>query len=97
MYRCSCCTYNIDSIADAIASNAPSAHRDSGQLHEELTRAQEALAKGKRILDRLKAEGEALARTNPHSQRVTAYKAQYLRLAKAFVDSARAHQQAKAS
>ena len=92
--NCSCCTYNIDSIADSLA-NGHGAPDDSDALADEVGRAQEALGKGKRILDKLKAEGESLARTRPGSQRLTAYRSQYLRLAKAFVDAARSHQQAK--
>jgi hypothetical protein len=72
-----------------------SAADDSVALAAEMGRGTDALAAGKRLLDALKADGEALGRAHPGSQRLTAYKAAYLRLAKAFVDAARAHQQAK--
>ena len=62
-----------------------------------MKRAGEQASKGKALLDALKAEGEALARTNPKSERLQPYKAQYIRLCKTYVETMRAHQQAKES
>lgn len=46
-------------------------------------------------MDKLKAEGETLARTNPKSERLQPYKAQYMRLCKSYVDAMKAHQVSK--
>jgi t-SNARE complex subunit (syntaxin) len=56
---------------------------------------QRCLIAGKNFLDALKAEGEALTKTNPKSERLQPYKAQYMRLCKSYVDVMKQHQQAK--
>ncbi|RYG44683.1 hypothetical protein EON67_11480 [archaeon] len=47
------------------------------------------------MLDKWKADAEALRSTNPKSERLQAYKSQYMRLCKTYVDAVKAHQQAK--
>ncbi len=47
------------------------------------------------MLDDLKNEGETLMRTNPKSDRLQPYKAQYMRLCKLYVDAMKEHQKAK--
>lgn len=49
--------------------------------------AQRDAAKGKKLLDELKRDGETLMRSNPKSDRVQPYKAQYMRLCKLYVDA----------
>jgi t-SNARE complex subunit (syntaxin) len=50
---------------------------------------------GKQLLDDLKKEGEELMRTNPKSDRLQPYKAQYMRLCKLYVDAMKDHQKSK--
>jgi hypothetical protein len=57
--------------------------------------AQAEAGKGKTQLDKLKAKGEDLMRTNPKSDRLQPYKAQYMRLCKLYVDAMKDHQKAK--
>lgn len=57
--------------------------------------AQNEAQNGKRLLDKLKQSGEDLMRTNPKSDRLQPYKAQYMRLCKLYVDAMKEHQKAK--
>lgn len=50
---------------------------------------------GKQLLDALKKDGEVLMKTNPRSDRIQPYKAQYMRLCKLYVDAVKEHQKAK--
>lgn len=50
---------------------------------------------GKKLLDKLKAEEDALRRAHPKSARLQPYKAQYMRLCKTYVDVMKEHQSAK--
>ena len=53
------------------------------------------LRAGKQLLDALKRDGETLVKTNPRSDRIQPYKAQYMRLCKLYVDAVKDHQKAK--
>jgi hypothetical protein len=89
-----CCTYNIDSLADALDAGSPGG-RGSSALAEEVARAAAALAAGKRALDALKAEGEALARAAPGAARLPLLRAAHARGAAEYLACLRLHQAAK--
>lgn len=67
----------------------------SKQLSAEVKSAAGNAARGKKLLDKLKAEEDALRRAHPKSARLQPYKAQYMRLCKVYVDAMKEHQQAK--
>jgi t-SNARE complex subunit (syntaxin) len=67
----------------------------SKQLADVVKNAQRDAARGKQLLDDLKKEGEDLMRSNPKSDRLQPYKAQYMRLCKLYVDAMKDHQKSK--
>ena len=60
-----------------------------------MKKAGEDAQKGKKLLDEMKAKGEAMSRKNPRGERVQPYKTQYLRLCKIYVEAMKDHQRAK--
>jgi hypothetical protein len=50
---------------------------------------------GKKLLDKLKEEEQALVKAHPKSARLQPYKAQYMRLCKVYVEAMKEHQTAK--
>ena len=90
-------TRQINSLCEQVktAFNSEDIDRLSKQLADVVRSAQRDAAKGKLLLDALKRDGEALVRTNPRSERVQAYKAQYQRLCKLYVDAVKEHQKSK--
>lgn len=86
----------MDSLADALDTGVGRRrYADSSALAEEVNKAHEALTTGKRLLDELKSETTLLESSQPRSARLTALRAQYSRLSRAFIEAARAHQAAK--
>jgi hypothetical protein len=77
-------TKQVNSLCEQVktAFNSEDIDRLSKQLADVVKSAQRDAAKGKSLLDALKRDGEALVKTNPRSERVQAYKAQYQRLCK---------------
>ena len=67
------------------------------QLKAEVGLASANAAKGKKLLDKLKAEEDALKKSNPKSSRLQAYKSHYLRLCASYVAAMKEHQAAKVS
>jgi hypothetical protein len=77
-------TKQVNSLCEQVktAFNSEDIDRLSKQLADVVKSAQRDAAKGKSLLDALKRDGEALVKTNPRSERVQAYPAQYQRRCK---------------
>lgn len=67
----------------------------SAKLADCVKRAGADAQRGKRLLDELKARGDALSSSNPRSDRLQPYKSQYMRLCKMYVDAMKEHQKSK--
>ena len=67
----------------------------SSQLAEVVRNAQSQANKGKQLLDAVKKDGEDELARNKKSARIQPYKAQYMRLCKAYVEAMKDHQRAK--
>ena len=85
------------SLSDQVKSaiNPDDIDKISKSLADVVKNAQRDAAKGKQLLDALKKDGEVLMKTNPRSDRIQPYKAQYMRLCKLYVDAMKEHQKAK--
>ena len=90
-------TRQVNSLCEQVktAFNSDDIDRLSKQLADVVKSAQRDAARGKTLLDALKRDGEALVKTNPKSERVQAYKAQYQRLCKLYVEAVKEHQKSK--
>lgn len=77
-------TKQVNSLCEQVktAFNSEDIDRLSKQLADVVKSAQRDAAKGKTLLDTLKKDGETCVKSNPKSERVQAYKAQYQRLCK---------------
>lgn len=67
----------------------------SASLKAEVKSASVNANRGKGLLDKMKAEGETLSRTNAKSERLQVIRAKYLVLCKAYVETVKRHQQSK--
>ena len=85
------------SLSDQVKSaiNPDDIDKISKTLADVVKNAQREAAKGKQLLDALKKEESAIKLSNPRSDRLPLYKAQYMRLCKNYVDAMKEHQKAK--
>jgi t-SNARE complex subunit (syntaxin) len=85
------------SLSDQVKSaiNPDDIDKISKTLADVVKNAQRDAAKGKQLLDALKKDENAIKASNPRSDRIQPYKAQYMRLCKLYVDAMKEHQKAK--
>ena len=85
------------SLSDQVKSaiNPDDIDKISKNLADVVKNAQREAAKGKQLLDGLKKDESALKASNPRSDRIQPYKAQYMRLCKLYLDAMKEHQKAK--